>query len=145
MIPFQVLCEELTQEQTYSYFHVTEKIFSLLTDEDKALVYIERKDPSYRLFYPKDKWIKSLHHTAFKYMIQDALESNDFEKIKFIKNEIKRRKDEGEVEVIPDRTFSNREIKASAQLTNTCRKCRCEYPVLIKKNKMGICSTCENL
>lgn len=95
MIPFKVLCEELTIEQLYSYFGVTETLFSYLTDEDKALVYVQQlPSGSYRLFYPKEKYIQSMPPEALKRLLMEAIDASDFQKILTLKQEMKRRNNE---------------------------------------------------
>lgn len=84
MITFQQLCEHLTCNQKYAWFLFEHAYYSVLTDEEKTLVYINDNVDNifFRLWYPRDKFYsRVVGKEEYQKLLQLALDKEDYKEV----------------------------------------------------------------
>lgn len=93
MISFQQMCENLTQDQRYSWFIFPQNLLPFILDEEKQIVHIQPDINGFycRIWYPKEKWSnRQRGEEEIKIELLQALEDGDVEKIKQLKEMTKK-------------------------------------------------------
>lgn len=93
MIPFQEMCEFLTCNQRYSWFYFSKSLFNFRVDiEEKKLVHADFLEGDHmRCWYPASKYVgRSMHDDEFRRLLQKAIDNNDFETVKKLRDERKK-------------------------------------------------------
>lgn len=97
MLSFIQLCEELTQNQRYSWFCLSTSAWNTITSDERLLVKYDDIDESFiRIWYPASKYqarnkriVGVTKEVEYKRQLMAALKIMDFDEIENIKQKMK--------------------------------------------------------
>ena len=91
MFSFTQLAEFETRHG-HSWFWFSQKLLDCIDKQEQGDIWIEKTphDGLVRVWFPSEKYFSQLEPEAFRRMINEAVEDNDFVKVKQLKERYKR-------------------------------------------------------